>query len=167
MAICSQCLSTTWKIDFSPSPKTTFGLIKWWKLVRSVWRPLEISFYQPHVSRIWACHEEENDFKDSWKHWNIFLSTSSKSNFGFFKRQKLTFKCHSTTWIVALSTWKSRIFGRSRSRKLLQISIQHINHLFLDFTQIEIWGGQEAKNEFAVPCNHLIHRFLERTQTAF
>jgi len=49
-----------------------------------------------HVA-FWACQEEEIEFPVPGDHLNIAYLTPPKSNFGLFKKQKMTFKCHSTT----------------------------------------------------------------------
>ena len=105
-----KCHSTTWIVQL-------LGWLRGWKWVRSAWRPLETSLYQPHLSRIWAGQEEENDFKDSWKHLNHRFIDFIQVEFWSFKEAEND-KCHSTTWIVALYTWKNRIFGTVKKQKM-------------------------------------------------
>ena len=88
--------ASSWNIFLSTSPSRNLGWSRGRKWVQSVTRPLETSLSRLHHSRI----------------------------LGIFKIQKMTFKCHSTIWIVALSTWKSHIFSWSRSRKWLQTDIR-------------------------------------------
>ena len=106
------------------------------------------------------------------------------------------FKCHSTTWFVALSTWKSRIFGSSRTRERFQSDIPYLETLhfrlhtksilglsrgriwvrralqplensIFEFTQVAFFDDPEAANKLKVPCEPLKHRFLYLNQIPF
>ena len=116
LKMCSQWLATTWNIPLSTSLKSYFRLAKRSKWFQSATGALEKSFYPLHPSQI------------LW----------------IFKRQKMTFKCHSTTWIVGLSTWKKSHFQLVKMQKISSKFLS-INNRFIDLTQIPFWACQEAK----------------------
>ena len=99
--------------------------------------------------------------------WNIAFLTSPKSNFGVFKRQKITFICHSTTWFVALSTWKKSFSVGELAENYFKVTFDNLNHRFFDFIQIAFWVIPEAQNKLRVPCETLKHRFFDINQVAF
>ena len=108
----------------------------------------------------------------------------------------MTFKCHSTSWIVALSTLKSRIFGWTinrkwlqsairqlesslfplqpnlilgwtRSRKLAHSALQALEKLLVWFHPSLIQVGPEPENKLKGLCESLKHRFFDLNQFAF
>ena len=163
---------------FRPHPSRLLGWSRGRKWVQRTIDPLKHRFLDFTYFAFWAGQEKENEF-----------STSPKSNFGLVKRQKMTFKCHSTTWIVLINLKKNHIFCWSRSRKWLQSEIRqlvsllfrlHLNriwaspeaqkksrHRFLELTQVAFCFGQEAENEFKVTCDPLKQRFFDFTQVPY
>ena len=79
----------------------------------------------------------------------------------------MTLKCHSTTWIVALSTWKKFYFRLVKKQKMT--SKYHSITWIIAFptSQNRFLPCLEVGNEFAVPGNLLEHRFLLLTKAAF
>ena len=118
----SQCLATTGKFVFLISPKSNFGLVqrskiswkchanprnnafstttkshfgmvKGRKWVQSDMRALETSLSRLHPFRILGWSGGKIICSQCLATtWNIAFSTSTKSNFGLVKRQKMTFK---------------------------------------------------------------------------
>ena len=86
--------ATPWNIAFRLHPSGILGWSRGRKWVPKAWRPLETSPSRHHIIEFWTV-----------------------------KTNKVTFKCHSTTLIVAMSTWKSHIFGWWRRRKWRQSEV--------------------------------------------
>ena len=118
------------------------GWVRGRKWVQSDLRALKHRFLDFTQVAFWSGQEEENVFPVPGDHLKHALSTSPKSNFWLVKRQKMTFKCHSTTWIVAYSTWKNLHFRWIKKQK---ITYDNMHHPFFEFIQITIWAGKEKK----------------------
>ena len=85
----SQCLATTLNIAFSTSQNYNLGIVK---------------------GRKWLL--------STFDHMNSLKIDLKKVAFRFFKKQKMTSKWHSTTWIITFSTSSKSHFGLVKRHKM-------------------------------------------------
>ena len=74
-------------------------------------------------------------FKCHSNTWIVALSTWKKSHFRFIKKQKLTSKWYSTTWIIVFLLHSNLILGWGRGRKWDRSALQPQKSRFFEFTK--------------------------------
>ena len=112
-----ECNAGIWNIAFSTTPKSHFGLVKGPKMSSKNMLPLETSLFRPHPSCILGWSRGKKWDSSAWWPLETSISDLTKLNFGAVKMEKITFKFHSTTWIVALSTWINSHFRLVKKQK--------------------------------------------------
>ena len=194
----SQCLATTTNVPSFNSPKSHFVLFQRPKISFSCYgSPWNIGFSTLTKSHL--CMVKRPIISSKWlmfhsTAWIFSLSSWKKAHYWLIKKQKMTSKCHSTTWINVFRVYWNRILGRSIGRKLVRsvttrkvalltspkslfglVQMLKINwkghkplkHRVFDLNQVVFWDGLEADYEFKVTCEPLKHGFLDFSQVAF
>ena len=88
----------------------------------------------------------------------------------------MTFNCHSTTWIVALPTWKKVAFSVGQeAENYFKMPFHNLNHSIFDFIEFVFWATKEAvrialqpleKSLFLIHPSHILGCFFSRKYVA-
>ena len=108
--------------------------------------------------------ETENYFKVPLDNMDHRFFDFIQIHFGLVTRQKISSQCLATTRKLCLLTSQNCILGWSGARKLVECAMRAIEISLNRSQQRRILEWQESVNEFKVTCEHLQHRFLDFTQ---